>query len=232
MAWIVKVVLTVLMAVGWLTGPPPATASPWHLVLSQTGAQVASWPQTQNGYDCTTPGTVSVSGGSAALHVDGSTGQCAEVTYTAHAYAYGRFQARVYLPGVNGKIADWPAFWMVGLPENLWPAIGENDIAEGLNGQVCPGFHGGTPSKVGTTGNHCQAWVRPGWHTFMSQWGPGYVTWFYDGRQVLSIHASYITSAPEVLRFDITTGKYGLLPGVPATMLISSVKVWQTTGGS
>ena len=223
----IKSLLVALAAAVLVLVPIRAGASQRHLVLSQTGAQVASWTRTQSGYDCTTPGSVSVSRGSAALRVDGSTGQCAEVTYTGHAYVYGYFEARVYLPGVNGKIADWPAFWMVGTPENLWPAIGEDDIAEGLNGKVCPGFHWGTRTNVGTTGNHCQEQIKPGWHTFAAEWEPGYLAWFYDGRQVFSIRASYITSAPEVLRFDITTGKYGLLPGVPATMRVAWVKVWQ-----
>jgi beta-glucanase (GH16 family) len=133
----------------------------------------------------------------------------------------------MYLPGSNGHIADWPAFWMVGQPERMWPAIGEDDIAEGLHGQVCPGFHWKDNGKVGTTGNHCQAWVRPGWHTFGVDWERGYLAWYYDGRPVLTVRAAYVTSAPEVMRLNITTGKYGMLPGVPATLRVRWVRVWQ-----
>ena len=44
---------------------------------------------------------------------------------------YGRFEARIRLPGGQGI---WPAFWMLGddIESARWPACGEIDVMENI----------------------------------------------------------------------------------------------------
>ena len=49
-------------------------------------------------------------------------------------YTSDIFEARIYFAGASdGKIADWPAFWLSSLN---WPDGGEMDLAEGLSGTL------------------------------------------------------------------------------------------------
>ena len=105
-------------------------------------------------------------------------------------YTYGVVEARIYLPADGSQIAGWPAFWADG---QTWPNDGEDDIMEGLSGEVCFHFH----DELGGPGS-CDTALTPGWHTFASDWQPGSVTYYYDGKDVGSI-TSGITSAPMYL---------------------------------
>src|SRR5947207_6697962 len=60
--------------------------------------------------------------------------------------AYGRFEARIKIPGGQGM---WPAFWMLGndITSNGWPKCGEVDIMENIveePGTVHGWVHGAT----------------------------------------------------------------------------------------
>jgi hypothetical protein len=51
---------------------------------------------------------------------------------------YGYAEARIYLPASNGQLVGWPAWWIVG---TNWPADGEADIVEGLDGAATSNYH-------------------------------------------------------------------------------------------
>ncbi len=107
---------------------------------------------------------------------------------------YGRFEARIKMPGGRGI---WPAFWMLGStietePDNdpatqPWPFIGEIDITE-LRGQEPstsigsihgPGYSGG--GSIG--GNYDLVGERfdADFHEFAIEWTADYIDYFIDG---------------------------------------------------
>jgi beta-glucanase (GH16 family) len=121
-------------------------------------------------------------------------------------------QARIQLPNVTGAAAKgyWPAFWTLGAPfrgnYQNWPAVGELDIMEnvqGLNtdwatmhcgtnpGGPCnetTGIGGSTPCS-GTT---CQA----GFHTYAMEWdrstSPEEVRFYLDGVNFHTVRANQV----------------------------------------
>jgi len=101
---------------------------------------------------------------------------------------YGYFETRCKFP--NAGRAYWPAFWMLG--NNIgsvgWPACGEIDIAEEIDGQW---------------ENH-QSLHMPGWdptvqtspnsststyHNYGANWQPNFVTFYQDGNATATFSA-------------------------------------------
>jgi beta-glucanase (GH16 family) len=141
-------------------------------------------------------------------------------------FTYGFIETRVWLPAVAGdpgEVANWPGVWADG---QRWPADGEIDIAEGIDGGVCAHFHGpANPQGVGADGGTgCpEGNYAGGWHTFAADWEPGIVTYYYDGVDIGSV-TSGITSAPMFLILDYAArSPYQ----APATMKVDYVRVWQ-----
>ncbi len=137
---------------------------------------------------------------------------------TGFQYTYGVLEARVYVPAVGSDIANWPAVWTDG---QSWPNDGEDDIMEGLSGQACWHFH----DPLGGPGG-CSTTITPGWHTFASNWQPGSVTYYYDGKNVGSISTG-ITSAPMYAVLDNTVASADPTP-TAAAMQVQYVRVWQS----
>ena len=120
-----------------------------------------------------------------------------------HAPAGGvlRMQARIRMPDVHGPAAVgyWPAFWALGrsFRQRLdWPATGEVDVAENVNGLnrvwgtlhcgVSPGGpcdeKHGLSADVRCPGASCQA----AFHTYTVEWdrrmSPQVLRWYVDGQ--------------------------------------------------
>jgi len=114
--------------------------------------------------------------------------------YHKQAYVYGYFSARIFVPCSAGKIVNWPAFWLIGDPYK-WPATGEIDVFEGLDGHAWWHFHyqnaSGKEGSYGgkVAGNWC------GWHTFAVSWRPAAIKWYYDGTKVATV-TSGVTGDP------------------------------------
>jgi beta-glucanase (GH16 family) len=173
------------------------------------------------------PAQVSVSGG--ALNLDAVT---SPVTVNGVNYnyrtgmvqsdgnfeqTYGYFEARVYLPGSGGQIANWPAFWLDG---HNWPTDGELDVMEGLGGQAAYHFHSpsGGPGSA-ASGNYT------GWHTFGADWESGKVDYYYDDQLVGTITAG-ITNAPMYVILNNAMGTWGGPQMVPSDMKVDWVHVY------
>jgi len=131
---------------------------------------------------------------------------------------YGYFEARIYLPGSNGNISNWPAFWLDG---QNWPKDGELDIMEGLSGKA--GWHFHSPSGgPGST----ESGDYTGWHTYGALWEPGEVTYYYDGAEVGKI-TSGITSSPMYLILNHgVSDSIGGPTSVGSDMLVDWVHVY------
>ena len=103
--------------------------------------------------------------------------------------AYGRFEARIKVPGGSGL---WPAFWLLG--ENFdvdgWPQCGEIDIMEYrrqeptlVSGSIHgPGYSGETDPQGQVTKSYDLGNDRfdAGFHVFGIEWGPEYINYYID----------------------------------------------------
>lgn len=107
-------------------------------------------------------------------------------------FMYGRIEARIKLPESQGM---WPAFWLLG--NNIvtvdWPACGELDIMEHIDGSDPPDHAGAAPpgydwvqSSVhgngldGGTPYHPARFSAADWHTYGMNWTRGKVEFYID----------------------------------------------------
>ncbi|MBX6355353.1 MAG: carbohydrate-binding protein [Micromonosporaceae bacterium] len=123
-----------------------------------------------------------------------------------------RIEGRIQMPNVTGNAAlgYWPAFWALGSPYRgnyqNWPAVGEFDIMENVNGinsvwgvlhcGVNPGGPCNETSGIGASracpGSSCQS----AFHTYRFEWdrsvNPEQLRWYVDGQQYHSISESQL----------------------------------------
>jgi hypothetical protein len=123
-----------------------------------------------------------------------------------------RIEGRIQMPNVTGTAAVgyWPAFWALGAPYRgnyqNWPAIGEYDVMENVNGinKVWGTLHCGTNpggpcnettglgNSVACPGSTCQS----GFHTYTFEWdrsvSPNVLRWYVDGTQFHSVSQSSV----------------------------------------
>jgi hypothetical protein len=116
-------------------------------------------------------------------------------------------ESRIQMPNVTGDAAlgYWPAFWALGQPYRgnywNWPAIGEFDIMENVNGinsvwgvlhcGVNPGGPCNETTGLGASracpGSSCQT----AFHTYRFEWdqsiSPNQFRWYVDGQQFHSV---------------------------------------------
>ena len=100
---------------------------------------------------------------------------------------YGRFEARIRLPGGQGI---WPAFWMLGddIESAGWPACGEIDVMENIGREptlVHGTLHGpGYSGAQGIGDAYRSPDGRPfaiDFHVFAVEWEPEVIRWAVDG---------------------------------------------------
>ena len=111
-------------------------------------------------------------------------------------FMYGRIEARMKLPESQGM---WPAFWLLGnnITTLSWPACGELDIMEHIDGSNPPFYvgaqppgydwiaasvHGGTTSAHldGTQKYNPSGFSAADWHTYGMIWTKGQVQFYVD----------------------------------------------------
>ncbi|WP_306206961.1 carbohydrate-binding protein [Actinoplanes sp. RD1] len=123
-----------------------------------------------------------------------------------------RIEGRIQMPNVTGAAAAgyWPAFWALGAPYRgnyqNWPAIGEFDVMENVNGinsvwgvlhcGVNPGGPCGETNGIGASracpGSSCQS----AFHTYAFEWdrgvSPEQLRWYVDGQQFHTVTSSQV----------------------------------------
>ncbi|MFF4990069.1 glycoside hydrolase family 16 protein [Streptosporangium saharense] len=116
-----------------------------------------------------------------------------------------RVEARIQLPAVTPSdgAGYWPAFWMLGAPlrdgYTGWPAIGEIDVVEAVNGRpsvmaamhcgVMPGGPCGEPSGIGSGERPCPT-CHGSFHRYAVEISEKEVRWYLDDAPVLTVAAT------------------------------------------
>jgi beta-glucanase (GH16 family) len=156
-------------------------------------------------------------------------------TYGKFSTTYGRIEARIALPMVNGT---WPAFWMLGTNINTvgWATCGEIDIMEHVNttntilGTMHWNDNGNTQYGLSTT-------TTPGdFHVYAVEWDANSINWYVDntlyctGNIANNINNTGAFQNPFYIILNLAIG--GDLPGntigtLPATMLVDYVHVYK-----
>jgi beta-glucanase (GH16 family) len=121
-------------------------------------------------------------------------------------FLYGRIEARMKLPESQGM---WPAFWMLGnnIATIQWPACGELDIMEHIDGSVPPeaaggrvagydwiagSVHGGPSGHSEINGSeryHASGFSAADWHVYGMIWSKGQVEFYVD--DPANVYATY-----------------------------------------
>ena len=139
------------------------------------------------------------------LHIQALQPTAGVATYTSarlksqgfFSFMYGRIEARMQLPESQGM---WPAFWLLGnnIATINWPACGELDVMEHIDGSNPPPYVGGPPPGYdwiagsvhgGTSGSnelngsqtfHPTGFSAAGWHTYGMIWSKGQIQYYVD----------------------------------------------------
>lgn len=166
-------------------------------------------------------------------------------TKAKFAQQYGRFEARIQLPG--GGQGLWPAFWMLGddIDRTGWPSCGEIDIMEnvGLEPSTVhgslhgPGYSGGHP-LTGIFSLPQGRRFSAGLHVFAVEWEPTTIRFYVDNtlyetqtpQSIPGKHWAF--DHPFFLLLNLAVG--GGWPGspdattvFPSSMLVDYVRVYE-----
>jgi beta-glucanase (GH16 family) len=147
-------------------------------------------------YEWYMPGQVSISGQSLALHAEqiptsglSKNGKPQEyncrsgmvTSYPGFRFEYGYVQVEAWIPESLGL---WPAIWLAAANEQ-WPP--EIDMLEswGVRTQAAVYFH---PVGAEVVGNVMHPGIPQGWHTISLSWTKSQLTYFIDGKALLTVH--------------------------------------------
>ena len=156
------------------------------------------------------PSAVTVRGGSLHVHTEqrpygGYDYTSGEIrTLNKFAQKYGRFEVRCRFPKTRGC---WAAVYLLPATDD-WPP--EIDVTE---------FIGRNPSLIyltnhwGTQDNHQQNYARyddpkadwSKWHTYATEWGPGILRWYVDGK-LAAFNTAGVPDVPTYLRLNSAVG--------------------------
>lgn len=159
-------------------------------------------------------------------------------TYGKFSTTYGRIEARIKLPMVQGT---WPAFWMLGNSINQgtpWPDCGEIDIMEHVNttNTILGTMHWNGGSGHVQYGSSTT--TTPGdYHVYAVEWDAQSIRWYVDGTLYVTgniannINNTGAFHNPFYIILNLAIG--GDLPGntidngsLPTTMMVDYVRVY------
>ena len=168
-------------------------------------------------------------------------------TQDRFAFRYGRFEARIRMPGGQGL---WPAFWLLPQDDAYggWAASGEIDVVEGVNlgaggdNTIYGTIHygGEAPGDVSSG----EQYVVPtdttsGFHIYAVEWDQGELRWYVDDTLYAVRNTWSSTGAPFPAPFDqpfyvlLNVAVGGDFPGspdagtvFPVTMEVDYVRVY------
>jgi beta-glucanase (GH16 family) len=175
-------------------------------------------------------------------------------------FMYGRIEASVIVPESQGM---WPAFWMLGtnITTTPWPACGELDIMEHIDGNntpfggtgtgPAPGYDWAQSSIHGTGLNggnpyHATGFSAAAWHTYGMIWTKGQIQYYVDSPS--NIYENFTTANPGVGTWPFDQGPQFILlnlavggswPGnpdsttvFPSQMVVDYVRIYNPSADS
>jgi beta-glucanase (GH16 family) len=163
-------------------------------------------------------------------------------TQGLQSFQYGRFEARLQVPGGAGL---WPAFWMLGedFDGNNWPDCGEVDIMEYIGREpdlVMGTLHG--PGYSGALGpskwNRQEYAIADDFHTYAVEWQANQIDWYYDGKHFFTVTSAdvgdreWVFDHPFFIILNLAmggqlAGPIGLDTVFPANLYVDYVRVYQ-----
>lgn len=155
---------------------------------------------------------------------------------STYAQAYGRFEARIKIPGDPGL---WPAFWMVPATTTQGANRHEIDIIEVNNKHpyLVTGYIHDSSVFNYRAADVLSLPMSAQFHTYGVDWTPSGITWTLDGKAYghAKSYANWPFDQPFVMILDLAVG--GSWPGppnantaFPATMEVSWVRVYKWMG--
>ena len=110
-------------------------------------------------------------------------------TQNLHDFTYGRFEARVKVPGGQGYL---PAFGLMAADEDTygqWPLCGDIDIMEVMGQDPTTSYHSLHYGAPDLTEDQESFTLESGsfastWHDFRVDWEPGSIVWYVDNVKV------------------------------------------------
>ncbi|MQY26938.1 glycoside hydrolase family 16 protein [Nocardia aurantia] len=161
------------------------------------------------------------------------------------AQTYGRFEARMRIPGGKGL---WPAFWLmgadIGTAGKTWPGNGEIDVMETIAddpGTVYGSAHGPGFADPGYSQGFRAVGQRlaDDFHTYAVQWEPDRIEWFLDDTRYYTLSRSdlkpghtWVFDHPFYILLNLAVG--GEWPGppdsatvFPAELMVDHVRVYR-----
>jgi hypothetical protein len=231
------------------TADPKTTGSPqpngptgsFRLVFndefSGTTLNSAYWNDTAVAWDnflngvTTLASNVSVNNGLTLTLSDESHGAC---IYTdpggganpGFTFNEGIVEAKVYFPGNGTECYNFGAWWTTCYRIGVWPAQGENDIAECLGGTVQVHVIDNNPSGIG---GENAGYVGGAYHIFTLQRTATNSIFWYDGVEIANIATSQnAATSPHYLVLNIGNNNQGgpVMTGAAGALLVEYVRAW------
>ncbi len=146
---------------------------------------------------------------------------------------YGIFSITAKIPKGKGV---WPAFWLIPA-DKTWPP--EIDIFEVLGEDTTvlyTNLHTNIPRKKTAIHNKVDAGIdlSADFHEYAVDWGPEYICWYLDRKLIHKYPTPQDMHKPFYIIANVSVGKpegWGGAPDestkLPATMKVSSIRVWQ-----
>ncbi|HMA61856.1 MAG TPA: glycoside hydrolase family 16 protein, partial [bacterium] len=165
---------------------------------------------------------------------DGSIQSARLKTQGNYEVKYGKIEARIKMPRGVGL---WPAFWMLGsnINEVSWPACGEIDIMENVNGESSIyGTAHWDANGHASYGNSVDGVNIEEFHVYSIIWDNKYIRWELDGNEYnrLSITSASLSEFQQPFYLLLNMAVGGQWPSdpeassFPAEMLIDYVRVY------